>query len=117
MDPPANLIIVESAEHFQSLLSQDLGRVSLINFWAPWAEPCKQMNEVVVELARRHEKVLALQVRLFNCLIFSTHLDGGRQVEAETLQDITESFDVEAVPSFVVLRVRIGRGMYLKVFI
>lgn len=30
----------------------------------------------------------------------------GRQVEAETLADITESFEIEAVPSFILLRVR-----------
>jgi len=84
--PPANLNVVESAEHFQSLLSQDLERVSLINFWAPWAEPCKQMNQVVIELARKYENVLVLQV------------------EAETLADITESFEIEAVPSFILLR-------------
>lgn len=57
-----NLKVVESAEHFQSLLSQDLERVSLINFWAPWAEPCKQMNQVVTELARKYPNALVLQV-------------------------------------------------------
>ena len=59
---PMNLIDVESPEHFQELLSKDLNRVSLINFWAPWAEPCKQMNQVVLELAKKYEDVLVLQV-------------------------------------------------------
>ncbi|KIJ51082.1 hypothetical protein M422DRAFT_27149 [Sphaerobolus stellatus SS14] len=86
MDPPSNLYDVHSAEHFQQLLSQDLNRVSLINFWAPWAEPCKQMNQVVIELARKYPNVLVLQV------------------EAESLEDIAESFEIEAVPSFVILR-------------
>lgn len=63
-DQPVNLTVVQSAEHFQQLLSLDLGRVSLINFWAPWAEPCKQMNVVVAELARKYENVLVLQVRI-----------------------------------------------------
>jgi len=57
-----NLIVVTSSEHFKSLLSKDLERVSLINFWTPWAEPCKQMNEVVFELARKHPEALVLQV-------------------------------------------------------
>jgi len=77
---------VTSPEHFQSLLSADLQRVSLINFWAPWAEPCKQMNEVVLELAKKHTNVLVLQV------------------EAESQPDIAESFDVQSVPDFVILR-------------
>ncbi|EJF59136.1 glutaredoxin [Dichomitus squalens LYAD-421 SS1] len=77
---------VTSPEHFQNLLSQDLTRISLINFWAPWAEPCKQMNEVVLELAKKYPQILVLQV------------------EAEDQADIAESFDVEAVPTFVILR-------------
>ncbi|KAJ7030250.1 glutaredoxin [Mycena alexandri] len=82
----SNLIAVTDAEHFQSLLSADLTRVSLINFWAPWAAPCAQMNTVVAELAKKHPGILALNV------------------EAEEQADIAESFDIEAVPSFVVLR-------------
>ncbi|KAJ6611127.1 glutaredoxin [Mycena sp. CBHHK59/15] len=82
----SNLVDVTSAEHFQSLLSADLTRVSLISFWAPWAAPCAQMNAVVAELAKRHPAALVLQV------------------EAEEQSEIAESFDIEAVPSFVVLR-------------
>ncbi|PCH42687.1 glutaredoxin [Wolfiporia cocos MD-104 SS10] len=86
MSTPENFHEVTSAEHFQSLLSADLERVSLINFWAPWAEPCKQMNEVVLELARKYPKLLVLQV------------------EAETQSDISESFEIEAVPASIILR-------------
>ena len=60
---PTNFHQVQSPEHFQSLLSEDLARVSLINFWAPWAAPCAQMNEVVLELAKKYPQVLVLQVR------------------------------------------------------
>jgi Grx4 family monothiol glutaredoxin len=81
-----NLHEISSAEEFQSLLSADLTRVSLINFWAPWAEPCTQMNQVVLELARKYPTLLVLQV------------------EAESQPEISESFDIEAVPSFLLLR-------------
>ncbi|CAG7849195.1 Monothiol glutaredoxin-4 [Serendipita indica DSM 11827] len=81
-----NLHDVKSADEFQDYLSKDLQRVSLINFWAPWAEPCKQMNELVAELAKKYESVLFLQV------------------DAEQLPEISESFDVESVPAFVLLR-------------
>ncbi|KAH9043945.1 glutaredoxin [Lactarius pseudohatsudake] len=77
---------VESPEEFQSLLSADLNRVSLLYFWAPWAPPCKQMTEVVDELARKYPKLLSLHI------------------EAETHSDIAESFDIESVPTFIVLR-------------
>ncbi|KAK0470361.1 glutaredoxin, partial [Desarmillaria tabescens] len=82
----ANYHQVTSPSHFQELLSADLTRVSLINFWADFAEPCKQMNEVVFELSKKYPAVLFLQV------------------EAESQPDIAESFDIDAVPSFVILR-------------
>jgi len=81
-----NVHDISSSEQFQALLSQDLNRVSLINFWAPWAAPCTQMNDVVLELAKKYSQLLVLQV------------------EAESQSEISESFDVEAVPAFVVLR-------------
>lgn len=84
---PSNFHEISSPEQFQEILSTDLSRVSLLNFWAPWAEPCTQMNEVVLELARKYPQLLVLQV------------------EAESQADISESFEIEAVPSFIVLRV------------
>lgn len=58
-----NLLTITSAKNFQETLSKDLERVSVTNFWAPWAEPCKQMNEVVAALAKEHPSILFLQVK------------------------------------------------------
>jgi len=58
----ANFVEVGSPENFQKLLSTDLKRISIINFWAPWAEPCLKMNEVVKELAKKYPAALFLQV-------------------------------------------------------
>ncbi|RXW13892.1 hypothetical protein EST38_g11963 [Candolleomyces aberdarensis] len=80
------VIEVKSPEQFKELLSQDLNRVSVINFWAAFAEPCKQMNVVFGELARKYGAGLFLSV------------------DAEEQSDIAESFDIEAVPSFIILR-------------
>src|SRR5712691_49660 len=88
MDTLANLHHVQSSEHFKELLSKDLQRVSLLYFWAPWAEPCKQMTEVIAELSRKYKQLLSLQI------------------EAEEQIEISESFDIESVPSFIVLQVR-----------
>ena len=63
---------VATVEEFQSLMAADLERVSLLNFWAPWAEPCKQMNEVVRELAKKYEKVLFLQVGSYTFSAFNS---------------------------------------------
>ena len=103
----SNLIDVESTSHFQTLLSEDLNRVSLINFWAKWAPSCTGTNEVVQRLAENFPQILVLQVRFslllvgrccVLCLILS-------EVEAEEQVDIAESFDIDSVPVFVILRV------------
>ncbi|KAH9991719.1 glutaredoxin [Russula vinacea] len=82
----SNLHQVKSSNQFKELLSEDLQRVSLLYFWAPWAEPCKQMTAVVAELSRKYPRLLSLHI------------------EAEEQSDISESFDIESVPSFIILR-------------
>ena len=57
-----NFHVIESPTQFQDIMSADLNRVSLINFWAPWAEPCKQMNDVVRELAKKYPQTQFLEV-------------------------------------------------------
>ncbi|CAK5278615.1 unnamed protein product [Mycena citricolor] len=81
-----NLIPIASPAQFQEALSADLARVSLIFFWAPWAAPCEQIRPVVTSLAAKYPTLLVLEV------------------EAEEQADIAESFEIEAVPAFVVLR-------------
>lgn len=58
----SNLVQVTSPEHFQELLSADLNRVSVLNFWASWAEPCEEFNKVIEEEAKQFEKLLFLNV-------------------------------------------------------
>ncbi|KAG9316095.1 thioredoxin-like protein [Chiua virens] len=82
----SNFHVVTSPEHFKEILSTDLKRVSLVNFWAPWAEPCKQMNQVITELANKHPELLVLQV------------------EAEEQEDISDSFSIDEVPTTILLR-------------
>ncbi|CAD6889678.1 unnamed protein product [Tilletia controversa] len=82
----ANPVEVTSSEHFTSLMKEDLTRVSVLNFWAPWAEPCKLMNDVVSALANKHKNVLFLNI------------------DAEGQSEVADSFDVESVPTFVLLR-------------
>lgn len=83
---PSNLVNITSPDHFTTLMSSDLNRVSLLNFWASWAEPCEQMNAVVKELAEKYSDILCLNI------------------EAEEQPDVSESFDVDSVPSFILLR-------------
>lgn len=84
---PANLRTVSSPDHFKSLLSEDLERVSVLYFYADWAEPCAAMTQAVQALADANPAVLFLVI------------------EAEALPEISESFEVDAVPYTIILRV------------
>jgi len=82
-----NLYQVESPEQFQELLSQDLDRVSVLYFYADWAEPCASMTQVVSALSEQNKSVLFLNI------------------EAEVLPEISESFEVDEVPYTILLMV------------
>jgi thioredoxin-like negative regulator of GroEL len=44
---------VTSEDQFERIVSNSApGTVLVLNFWADWAEPCEQMNDVFDELAR-----------------------------------------------------------------
>lgn len=70
----SNFIDVTSPEHFKTLLSADLNRVSCLNFWAPWAEPCAAFTEIVKGEAAKFSSVLFLNVS-------RESIDGGRRTE------------------------------------
>jgi Grx4 family monothiol glutaredoxin len=61
-------------------------KLHVLNFWASWAEPCLQMNEIFAALAAAHPTV------------------SFWDVDAETTADISLHFMVEAVPTFVFLQ-------------
>lgn len=58
-----NLITITSPDQFRTTLSEDLNRVSVLNFWASWAAPCEGMNKVIEEASGKYKSVLFLQVR------------------------------------------------------
>jgi len=78
---------VETVEQFQEVLkSAGPTQVVALNFWAPWAAPCTQMNQVFAELSLKYPSVKFAQI------------------EAEQLGDVAETFEVTAVPFFVLVK-------------
>jgi thiol-disulfide isomerase/thioredoxin len=78
----SNLVEVTSPEHFKAELSKDLNRVSVLNFWAPWAEPCKEFNEAVAAEAQRFPAVLFLNVSVEQGEQLCSHPRGRQLVDA-----------------------------------
>ena len=58
----ANFVEITSPEHFKEVLSKDLNRVSCLNFWAPWAEPCAAFNKEMESAAGKFPSILFLKV-------------------------------------------------------
>ncbi|GAB5585213.1 glutaredoxin [Umbelopsis nana] len=81
----SNLIELSDDTEFQKRIGTSNAPV-VLNFWASWAEPCKQMNDVFQELSAK-----------FSALTFI-------QIEAENFPEISEQFEIESVPSFVILK-------------
>ena len=82
---PANLVAITSPDMFTGLMQEDLNRVTVLNFWAPWAQPCEPMIAAVAQMAPRYPHVLFMSI------------------EAEEQPDVSESFDIEAVPTVCLL--------------
>lgn len=57
----ANLIDITSDAQFADLTAKK-DSVTVLNFWAPWAEPCLQMNDVYAELATKFSSLTFLKV-------------------------------------------------------
>lgn len=72
----SNLITINSPEEFREVLSRDLNKVSVLDFWATWAQPCEKMNQVVKEASEKYKNVLFLMVRLeITCIVDFQVLD------------------------------------------
>ncbi|KAI9598854.1 glutaredoxin [Syncephalis fuscata] len=79
------VIEITSEDQLHSLLTSKTAGVSVVNFWAAWAQPCKQMNEVFADLSTQYKLQFI-------------------QVEAEKYPEVSEGFDIEAVPTFIFIR-------------
>jgi len=82
------LIAVASEDELTKLMKENQGCLFTLHFWASWAAQCEQMNAVLEELAKESKLV---HVRFI-------------KVEAEELPDLCETYEVEAVPTFVLLK-------------
>lgn len=84
----ATLTEVDSEQAFHSVLAGSPSSLIILYFHTPWAAPCTQMREVLQTLASTYPSD--------NSILFLS-------INAEDLPDISESYDVTAVP-FVVLQ-------------
>ncbi|KAG2194195.1 hypothetical protein INT46_011766 [Mucor plumbeus] len=76
---------ITTERQFKRLVSKT-NTINVLNFWALWAEPCKQMNEVFNELAGKFPSLTYIQI------------------EANEFPSISKLMNVDAVPSFLIVK-------------
>ncbi|KAJ3061196.1 Glutaredoxin 3 [Podochytrium sp. JEL0797] len=85
MAAKTNVSIILSDEQFKHLAASKT-TVSVCNFYADWAEECRDMNEVFEELSNKFPKLLFLKV------------------EAEEFPEVSEELEIAAVPTFLFMK-------------
>ncbi|KAI8643208.1 putative thioredoxin [Parasitella parasitica] len=76
---------ITNQRQFKRLVSRT-DAINILNFWATWAEPCRQMNQVFSELAGKFPS--------------STYI----QIEAEEFASLSKSMHVNATPTFLIVK-------------
>ncbi|XP_055502646.1 glutaredoxin 3 [Leucoraja erinacea] len=79
----ATVVVVETAKQFEEILEKAKRSLVVVHFWAPWAEQCMQMNDVLTELAKEYAHVIFVKL------------------EAESVPEISEKFEISSVPTFL----------------
>ncbi|KAF9166487.1 Glutaredoxin 3 [Actinomortierella ambigua] len=82
----ANHTTLNTDEEFAQLLKSTTANAIALNFWATWAPPCIQMNDIFEELASKNPNLHFVKI------------------EAEKFPDISEAYEIAAVPSFVIVK-------------
>ncbi|CUM46154.1 uncharacterized protein AC631_04591 [Debaryomyces fabryi] len=81
-----SVIEIESESQFTELTKSDASKLIALYFHTPWAGPCQTMNSVFKTLAEANESVLFISIN------------------ADDHPDISELFEVSAVPYFILIR-------------
>lgn len=81
----SNIVTVTTEDQFKDLVKKNAGQLVVVHFHAPWADQCKQVTEVMEELAKQIKALFVL-------------------IEAESLPQISVNFKITAVPTCILIK-------------
>jgi len=85
-DISSNIYLCKDRASFDNVLNKAGLQICVLHFEADWAAECKQMNNVLVELAKEFPRTIFVRI------------------PAEDMAEVTESYEVECVPTNIILR-------------
>ncbi|OQM34085.1 thioredoxin [bacterium endosymbiont of Pedicinus badii] len=77
-----NIIFELNEKNFQETLKKN--NFVIVDFWADWCSPCKQMSDIFLEVAKELGKKV----------VFS-------KVNIDTCSSIAEKYNIRSIPSFL----------------
>eukprot|EP01027_Heterolobosea_sp_BB2_P005021 GEZU01007725.1.p1 GENE.GEZU01007725.1~~GEZU01007725.1.p1 ORF type:complete len:353 (-),score=116.38 GEZU01007725.1:116-1174(-) len=80
----SSVTLIQTESDFNQLIAKK--QPTVVHFWAAWCGPCLQMDTVVDRLAAKYPTVTFAKV------------------DAESVPDVTEKYEITSVPTFLILK-------------
>jgi putative thioredoxin len=87
MNAPANIVEITEANAQQLLIDESFNRPVVVDFWADWCEPCKQLMPVLEKLANEYAGAFLLA-----------------KVNADEQQMLASQLGVRSLPTVMVIK-------------
>ena len=80
-------VVDVTAEMFESVMAESMSRLVILDFWAPWCQPCRSLGPILEAVARESDGKVLLG-----------------KINTDTEQQLAAAFGVQSLPTVVAVR-------------